>query len=80
MLVLLHVFDAQSQSSHPMVRVLDPKQKSTFKYVGTWISYIEAPLHTQFVAGVAQMGRVEIPIRSQISKSSSLVPSNYQGC
>ena len=42
------------------MRVLAPKQKSAFKYVGTFIRYIQAPLHTQFVAGSAQVGRVEM--------------------
>ena len=32
---------------------------STFKYVGTLVRYIQASLHTQFVAGGAQVGRVE---------------------
>ena len=59
---------------------LAPKQDITFKYVGTLIRYIQAPLHTQFVAGGAQVGRVEISARKWISKSSPLVPATYQGC
>ena len=51
------------------VRVLAPKQKSTFKYVGTFIKCISAPLHTQFVARGAQVGRVEIPARKWFLKA-----------
>ena len=51
------------------MRVLAPKQKSAFKYVGTFIRYIQAPLHTQFVQLSAQVGRVEVPVRKWISKS-----------
>jgi hypothetical protein len=51
------------------MRVLAPKQKRTFKYIGTLIRRILAPLHSQFVAGGAQVGRVEISASKWISKS-----------
>ena len=51
------------------VRVLAPKPKRTFKYPGHLIRYIYAPMHTQFVAGGAQVGRVEIPVRKWSSKA-----------
>jgi hypothetical protein len=79
-------FHLKTPSFHPTVRpaipvrVLAPKQKSTFKYVGTLTRYNEASLHTQFVAGGAQVGKVEISARKWISKSASPVPSAYQGC
>ena len=35
-------------------------QKNTFKYSELLVRYILAPLHTQFLAGGAQVGRVDL--------------------
>ena len=52
------------------MRVLASKLPPNSEYAGPQAGPNWAPLHTQFVAGGAQVGRVGIPARNWISKSS----------